>query len=54
MLNYHVPQSLVDANLDVAATSYVFHRHNEWILPRVYSPIGIAKMAISPQQQHRR
>jgi len=54
MLNYHVPQSLVDANLDVAATGYVFHRHNEWILPRVYSPIGIAKMAISPQQQHRR
>lgn len=33
MLNYRVPQSLVDPSVDLASSSYSVLKHNDWILP---------------------
>ena len=33
MLNYKVPQSLIDPQIDLASTPFKLFSHNEWILP---------------------
>ncbi|MEM9353521.1 MAG: HTTM domain-containing protein [Planctomycetota bacterium] len=50
MLNYRLPQPLIDPNVDIAATGYTLLRHNSWILP-LGSKVGSAKERIAGSRE---
>ncbi|MEM6470853.1 MAG: HTTM domain-containing protein [Planctomycetota bacterium] len=46
MMNYRVPQPLVDPNVDIASTDYKLTGHNTWILP-LSSEVGSATVRVA-------
>ena len=52
MLNYRLPQPLIDPNVDIAATDYTLASHNPWILP-LASAVGSANAKLAGHQETR-
>ncbi len=47
MMNFRVPQPLIDPNVDIASTQYYLMRHNEWIMP-LRAEVGSATIKYKP------
>lgn len=52
MLNYRLPQPLIDPNVDIAASDYTLASHNSWILP-IASKVGSAKAKLADRPENR-
>ncbi|MEM8733933.1 MAG: HTTM domain-containing protein [Planctomycetota bacterium] len=53
MLNYRLPQALIDPKVDLAKSSYSVFQHNDWILPLTQDVGTAVRTASNPSRSNR-